>query len=70
MPEFLNFLENFRQIIVNRGSIPDKLFEKREARDATNMLSSFLYNVLVDNQGIILRYENLKEMATEESLKQ
>lgn len=49
MPEFLNFVENFRQNIVNRGYVSDKTYEKREARDATKMLSSFLFNVLKDN---------------------
>ena len=49
MPEFLNFLDNFRHIIVNLGQVPEKTFEKREAKAATKMLACFLTNVLSDN---------------------
>ena len=69
MPEFLNFVENFRQNVVNRGYVSDKTYEKREARDATKMLSSFLFNVLKDNQNIIAHQEYLLETTTDENQK-
>ena len=61
MPEYLNFVENFRQIIVSKGYISVKLYEKKECKNATEMLSGFLYQVLSDNQEIILRQTKLLE---------
>ena len=66
MPEFLNFIENFRQIIVNRGHVSVKVYEKRESRDSTRMLASFLYNVLKDNSEIIVRQQELLARTADE----
>ena len=61
MPEFLEFVKNFRQIVVARCFVSVKNIEMREARAATKMLSTFLYNVLIDNKSIMERHQELLE---------
>ena len=61
MPEFLNFVENFRSILVGQGFVSRKNWQKKEAKQATLMLSVFLYNVLQDNASLIRRHEKLSE---------
>jgi hypothetical protein len=38
-----------RSIVVRNGFISKKVFEKRMAKDATKMLSRFLFHVLKEN---------------------
>ena len=57
MPEFLNFVENFRAILAAKGFISKKVWEKRDMKSVTEMLSSFLYNVLQDNADLIRQFE-------------
>ena len=59
MPEYLIFVERFRHNIVMMGNISSRTFEKREAKAATFMFSHFLYNVLIENGGIIQRLQAL-----------
>ena len=49
MPELLNFIQNFRSIVVAQGYVTQEAWEKREMKHVTLMLSNFVYNVLVDN---------------------
>ena len=67
MPEYLNLIDNFRQCVISRGFVSEKIYEKRETKDATVMLSSFLYNVLKDNRTIIEHYQMLLETAMDEN---
>lgn len=55
MPEFNNIVAALRSLVVSRSFISTKVFEKRMAKDATKMLSTFLFHVLRENQAIILR---------------
>ena len=59
MPELLNFMDNFRQILINRAFIPTKPWEKREVKGTTKMIASFLHNVLRDNSLIIEKHHEL-----------
>jgi len=63
MPEFNNFVAKLRTIVVNRCFISKKVFEKRMAKDATKMLSCFLFHILKENQTIIKRQNELGETA-------
>jgi len=66
MPEFLNFVGNFRSIVVAKGFVSRLPWEKKETKHATSMLACFLYNVLKDNSEIIARQRDLHDTTIDE----
>ncbi len=61
MPEFKNVVKNFREVIVSQSHIASKPWQKREVKQAIQMLGSFLLNVLRDNQKLIRKFEDTAE---------
>lgn len=66
MPEYLNFIDAFRNMIVAKGHVTKEVWEKREMKVVTQMLSSFLYNVLSDNSELIKHHEKIYENSSDE----
>ena len=53
MPEYLNFVDSLRALIVAKGFVSEQPWEKREMKCVTEMLSHFLYNALQENAELI-----------------